>query len=77
MPFAITVDYDTVSDDTVTLRERDSTSQAPPPPIFLQCMLYPSHEEDMQEAWPSAVLTRPAGQRLRRCASPRATCPAW
>eukprot|EP00193_Tetraselmis_chui_P003500 CAMPEP_0177771360 /NCGR_PEP_ID=MMETSP0491_2-20121128/11534_1 /TAXON_ID=63592 /ORGANISM="Tetraselmis chuii, Strain PLY429" /LENGTH=689 /DNA_ID=CAMNT_0019288871 /DNA_START=54 /DNA_END=2123 /DNA_ORIENTATION=+ len=27
VPFAITVDYDTVKDDTVTLRERDSTSQ--------------------------------------------------
>lgn len=28
MPFAITVDYKTVEDNTATLRERDSTTQA-------------------------------------------------
>ena len=27
VPFAVTVDYETVSGDTVTLRERDSTAQ--------------------------------------------------
>ena len=27
MPFAVTVDYDTVGKDTVTLRERDSRAQ--------------------------------------------------
>lgn len=27
VPFAITVDYDTVKDDTVTVRERDTTKQ--------------------------------------------------
>ena len=28
MPFAITIDYQTVEDNTATLRERDSTAQA-------------------------------------------------
>jgi glycyl-tRNA synthetase len=27
-PFCVTVDYDTLEDETVTLRERDSTDQA-------------------------------------------------
>ena len=27
VPFCITVDFDTLEDDTVTLRERDSTKQ--------------------------------------------------
>jgi len=27
-PFCVTVDYDTMEDDTVTLRDRDSTAQA-------------------------------------------------
>ena len=41
IPFGITIDFDTVQDKTVTVRERDSMQQVPPSPSLSPFLPYP------------------------------------
>ena len=77
VPFAVTVDYDTLTDGTVTLRERDSTAQARFPRG--KCCLYVSLHSplfylDVQPLPPICMLFLFLFRASARSACPAARC---
>ena len=58
MPFAITVDYVTVEDETATLRERDSTRQVRVPSAQLAPLV--RRLTDMELTWEEVEKLYPA-----------------
>ena len=57
VPFAVTVDHKTLEDDTVTVRERDSTAQVRVPAAEVKALLLKLIEGD--NAWESCVAQYP------------------
>jgi glycyl-tRNA synthetase len=58
VPFAVTVDYDTLSDDTVTVRERDTTKQVRVPAKEVPELL--RRLTNLTETWDNVLTRYPA-----------------